>query len=52
MSSLTLPELEQAASAVIHILKSIPEISHARIAVIGGMAVMKYAQGYRTTTVC
>jgi hypothetical protein len=52
MSALTLPELEQAANGVINILKSVPEFFNARIAVIGGMGVMKYTQSYRATNVC
>ncbi|KAK1729322.1 uncharacterized protein BDZ83DRAFT_50569 [Colletotrichum acutatum] len=41
--------LENAASEVISILKGIPEFSHARVAVIGGLALWKYVPTGRTT---
>ncbi|KAI9652038.1 MAG: hypothetical protein M1829_001975 [Trizodia sp. TS-e1964] len=44
-----LSELNNAAANVISILKSIPEYSSARVAVIGGLAVWNYLQRGRTT---
>lgn len=44
-------ELEAAASAVIRILKTIPEFSSSRIAIIGGLGLWRYIRNYRTTVV-
>jgi hypothetical protein len=44
--------MEAAAGAVIGILKTMPEFSSARIAIIGGLSLWKYLRGYRTTDVC
>ncbi|KAK2745544.1 hypothetical protein FQN57_003669 [Myotisia sp. PD_48] len=46
---LSFSELEAAARAVIEILQGIPELSSAKIAIIGGMTLWKYLQSYRTT---
>ena len=46
-----LAALEGAATNVIQIMKGVPEFSEDQIAVIGGMAIMKYLPGYRTTKV-
>lgn len=51
MSSHSFDELEAAAKAIIGILKTIPEFSNARIAVIGGLSLWKYIRTYRTTQV-
>ena len=45
-------ELEAAAGAVIEILKTMPEFSNAKIAVIGGLGLWKYLRDYRTSEVC
>jgi hypothetical protein len=42
VSTLTLPELEQAANGVINILKSVPEFFNARIIAIGGISAITY----------
>ena len=52
MSTPSFIELEAAACAVIEILKTIPEFCNAKIAIIGGLSLWKYLQGYRTTEVC
>lgn len=44
-------ELEAAAGAVIGILKTFPEFSGSRIAVIGGLGLWRYIRNYRTTEV-
>ena len=44
-------ELEAAAGAVIRILKTIPEFSSSRIAIIGGLGLWRYIRNYRTTEV-
>ncbi|KAA8641639.1 hypothetical protein EYZ11_006829 [Aspergillus tanneri] len=51
MSAPSFAELEEAASAVIRILKSLPDFANAKIAVIGGLSLWKYLRGYRTTEV-
>ncbi|EXJ79893.1 hypothetical protein A1O3_08178 [Capronia epimyces CBS 606.96] len=42
-----LAKLEWAAQDAIHHLQQIPEFSNAKIAVVGGMAVMKHTKCYR-----
>ncbi|OJD24744.1 hypothetical protein ACJ73_03899 [Blastomyces percursus] len=42
-------ELEAAAEDVIRILRGVPEFASARVAIIGGMSLWKYLDGYRTT---
>ncbi|KAJ5751368.1 hypothetical protein N7533_008396 [Penicillium manginii] len=49
MSAPSFAELEVAAGAVIAILKTMPEFSNAKIAVIGGLGLWNYLRGYRTT---
>ncbi|CRG92854.1 hypothetical protein PISL3812_09925 [Talaromyces islandicus] len=49
MSVPTFTELEAAASSVIRILKTMPEFSNAKIAIIGGLGLWKYIRSYRTT---
>ncbi|KAE8148911.1 hypothetical protein BDV25DRAFT_10228 [Aspergillus avenaceus] len=49
MSAPSFAELEDAAGAVIRILKTIPEFAAAKIAVIGGLSLWKYIRRYRTT---
>lgn len=51
MSAPSFAELEDAAGAVIRILKTIPEFAAAKIAVIGGLSLWKYIRRYRTTEV-
>lgn len=51
MSAPSFSELEVAAGAVIAILKTMPEFSNAKIAVIGGLGLWNYLRGYRTTEV-
>lgn len=51
MSAPSFAELEVAAGAVIAILKTMPEFSNAKIAVIGGLGLWNYLRGYRTTEV-
>lgn len=51
MSAPSFAELETAAGAVIGILKTMPEFSNAKIAVIGGLGLWKYIRGYRATEV-
>ena len=46
-----LAALEGVATNVIQIMKGVPDFSEDQIAVIGGMAIMKYLPGYRTTKV-
>lgn len=46
-----LTALEEAAEDVIGLLKTIPELAEAKIAIIGGMAIVKYLKEYRTTEV-
>lgn len=47
----SLKDLEAAAADVIAILKDIPGLSEARVAVIGGLALWKYMPRGRTTEV-
>ncbi|CAG8380360.1 hypothetical protein DTO003C3_2557 [Penicillium roqueforti] len=49
MSTPSFAELEVAAGAVIDILKTMPEFSNSRIAVIGGLGLWNYLRRYRTT---
>ncbi|EKV07087.1 hypothetical protein Pdw03_3938 [Penicillium digitatum] len=49
MSTPSFAELEAAAGAVIGILKTMPEFSNSRIAVIGGLGLWNYLRRYRTT---
>jgi hypothetical protein len=49
---LSLPTLEQAALAVIAHLQQIPEFADEKIAVVGGMGIMRHTDGFRTTNVC
>ncbi|PLB37792.1 uncharacterized protein BDW47DRAFT_106372 [Aspergillus candidus] len=49
MSAPTFPELEQAAGAVILILKSMPEFADTKIAIIGGLSLWKYIEHFRST---
>jgi hypothetical protein len=51
MSTPSFAELEVAAGAVIDILKTMPEFSNSRIAVIGGLGLWNYLRRYRTTEV-
>lgn len=51
MSTPSFAELEAAAGAVIGILKTMPEFSNSRIAVIGGLGLWNYLRRYRTTEV-
>ena len=50
-TSAILEALEEAAADVIGIVKTIPEFTDAKIAIIGGMAIWKYDRRYRTTEV-
>lgn len=45
-------ELEAAAGAIIEILKTFPEFSGSRIAVIGDLGFWRYIRNYRTIEVC
>ncbi|KAI3180282.1 hypothetical protein DTO046C5_1518 [Penicillium roqueforti] len=49
MSTPSFAKLEVAAGAVIDILKTMPEFSNSRIAVIGGLGLWNYLRRYRTT---
>lgn len=51
MSNPSFTELEAAAGAIIRILKTMPEFSNSKIAVIGGLGLWKYLRRYRTTEV-
>lgn len=44
-------ELERAASDVIQNVKQIQELRHARLSVIGGLALWHYLPEYRSTDV-
>ncbi|PLN83717.1 hypothetical protein BDW42DRAFT_192151 [Aspergillus taichungensis] len=49
MSAPTFTDLEQAASAVILILQTMPEFADAKIAIIGGLSLWKYISHFRST---
>ena len=47
----TFNDLEHTAMAVLEILKTVPELAHTKVAIIGGLALWKYLRGYRATQV-
>ena len=49
--SITFQSLEDLASEVIAIMKTVPEIASTCIAIIGGFAIWKHFRTYRTTNV-
>jgi len=51
MNDVNFHNLEQGASDVIAMLKALPERANTKIAIIGGLAVWKYMQDFRTTHV-